>query len=134
VTWENNGSRTQYSLYPTEFLIPVAKAELSNPNLIGSPVVTHEEYNAPRNSKRKKNEDVQELSSTSEETSSYSPGGGGGDKVDKKEKEDLQAKFEEERAQAKKEKEQLLTEQWGVKEAVNRSLHFVTGLEPKAED
>jgi hypothetical protein len=40
--------------WPTKFLIPVAKEELSNPNLIGSPVVTCEEYNAPNSSRRKK--------------------------------------------------------------------------------
>jgi hypothetical protein len=74
--------------WPAEFLIPVAKAELSDPNLIGSPVVTREEYNAPNSSRRKKKEDVQELSSASEETASDSPGGGGGDEVDKEEKEE----------------------------------------------
>jgi hypothetical protein len=38
-------------------------------------------------------------------------------------------KFTEDRAQIQKEKEQLLAEQVGVKEAVNRALHSVTGLE-----
>jgi hypothetical protein len=33
--------------------------------------------------------------------------------------------------QAKKEKKQLLTEQRGAKEAVNKEIRFVTGLEPK---
>jgi hypothetical protein len=47
--------------WPTEFLIPVTKEELSDPNLIGSSIVTHEEYNTPNNSRRKKKEDVQEL-------------------------------------------------------------------------
>jgi hypothetical protein len=74
--------------WPIEFLIPVAKEELSNPNLIGSPIVTHEEYNAPSSSRRKKNEDVQKLSSASKETTLDSPGGGGGDEVDKEEKEE----------------------------------------------
>jgi hypothetical protein len=74
--------------WPVEFLIPVAKEELADPNLIGSPVVTHEEYNAPRSSRRKKNEDVQEISSASEETALDSPSGGGGDKVDKEDKEE----------------------------------------------
>ena len=32
------------------------------------------------------------------------------------------------------EKEQLLIEKLKVKEAVNRALHSVTGLEPKVED
>jgi hypothetical protein len=71
-----------------EFLIPVAKVELFNQNLIGSLIVTHEEYNAPNSSRRKKNEDVQEPSSTSEEIASDSPGGGGGNEVDKEEKEE----------------------------------------------
>jgi hypothetical protein len=61
---------------------------LFDPNLIGSPIVIHEEYNAPNSSRRKKKEDVQELSSASEETALDSPGGGGGDKVDKEEKEE----------------------------------------------
>jgi hypothetical protein len=34
----------------------------------------------------------------------------------------------------KQEKEQLLTEQFEVKEAVNRALHPVIGLEPQEED
>jgi hypothetical protein len=54
--------------------------------------------------------------------------------VAQKEKDDLQAKFEEERAQVKQEKEQFLTEQLGVKEAVDRALRSMMGLEPKAED
>jgi hypothetical protein len=33
--------------WPAEFLIPVDQVELSDPDLIGSPVVTHEEYDAP---------------------------------------------------------------------------------------
>ena len=53
--------------------------------------------------------------------------------VAQKEKEDLQAKFEEERAQAKQEKEQFLMEHIGVKEAVSRSIRSVIGLEPKVE-
>jgi hypothetical protein len=39
--------------WPTEFLIPVNHATLSNPNLIGNMVVTHEEYDAPNSSKKK---------------------------------------------------------------------------------
>jgi chromosome segregation ATPase len=50
------------------------------------------------------------------------------------EKVSLQTKFEEEKAQIQQEKEQLLAEQLEVKEAVNRALRSVTGLEPKAED
>jgi hypothetical protein len=74
--------------WPSMFLILVAKEELSNPNLIGSLVVTCEEYNAPNNSIRKNKEDVRELSSASQENPSDSPGGGGGDEVDKEEKEE----------------------------------------------
>jgi hypothetical protein len=71
--------------WPTEFLIPVDQAELSDPDLIGSPMVTREEYDAPRSSKRKKKEEVQELNSVSDETASESLGGGGDDEVDKEE-------------------------------------------------
>jgi hypothetical protein len=55
-------------------------------------------------------------------------------RVAQQEKDDLQTKFEEERAQIQQEKEQLLVEQVGVKEVVNRALHSVTGLEKKEED
>jgi len=41
----------------------------------------------------------------------------------------LQVKFDEEKAQLQQEKEQLLTEQLEVKEAVNRALHSMTILE-----
>ena len=49
-------------------------------------------------------------------------------------KDDLQAKFAEDRVQIQKEKEQLLAEHIGVKEAVTRALHSVTGLEQMGED
>jgi hypothetical protein len=71
--------------WPTEFLIPVNQEELSNPDLIGSPVVTHKEYDAPSSRRRKKKEEVQELNNASKETASDLPGGGGGDEVDKEE-------------------------------------------------
>ena len=61
---------------------------MSDPNFIGSPIVSSEEYNAPNSSRRKKNEDVQELSNTSEETSLDSLSRGGGDEVEKEEKEE----------------------------------------------
>jgi hypothetical protein len=54
--------------------------------------------------------------------------------VAQKEKDDLQAKFEEERVQVKQETENFLTEQPGVKEAVDKELLSVMSLEPKAED
>jgi hypothetical protein len=50
------------------------------------------------------------------------------------EKVSLQMKFEKEKTQIQQEKEQLLAEQLEVKEAVNRALRSVTGLEPQAED
>jgi hypothetical protein len=46
----------------------------------------------------------------------------------------LQAKFDEEKAQIQQGKEQLLTEQLEVKEAVSRALRSVTVIEIKAED
>jgi hypothetical protein len=45
-------------------------------------------------------------------------------RVAQQEKDDLQTKFKEERAQIQQEKEQLLAEQVGVKEAVSRALHL----------
>jgi hypothetical protein len=71
--------------WPVEFLIPVDQVELSDPNLIDSPMVTREEYDAPISSRRKKKEEVQELNNASKETSLDLPRGGGGDKVDKEE-------------------------------------------------
>jgi hypothetical protein len=45
----------------------------------------------------------------------------------------LQEKIEEEKVQIQQEKEQLLAERLEVKEAVNRELRSVIGLEPQAE-
>jgi hypothetical protein len=50
-------------------------------------VGTHEEYDAPSNSRKKKKQDVQEVHNTSEETASESPSGGGDYEVNKEEKE-----------------------------------------------
>jgi hypothetical protein len=50
------------------------------------------------------------------------------------EKVSLQTKFEGEKAQIQQEKEYCLTKKLEVKEAVNRELHSVIGLETKAED
>jgi hypothetical protein len=58
-----------------------------HPELIGNPVVTSEECDAPISSKKKNKEEVQHLDSVSEETVSDSPRGGGGDEEDKEEKE-----------------------------------------------
>jgi hypothetical protein len=69
-----------------EFLVPIEQTELSNPDIIGSPMVTLEEYDGPNSSKKKKKEEVQEINNALEETASKSPGGGGGDdEVDQKE-------------------------------------------------
>jgi hypothetical protein len=54
-------------------------------------------------------------------------------KVAQQEKAALQAKFEEEKAQIHHEKEQLLVEQVGVKQAVSRALRSLMGLEKKEE-
>jgi hypothetical protein len=68
--------------WPAEFLVPVNQAELSDPDLIRSPVVTQEEYDAPTSSKKKKKEEVQELKNASDSLE-----GGGGDEVYKEEEE-----------------------------------------------
>ena len=44
--------------WPTKFLVLVEPKKLSDPDLIRSPVVTHEEYDAPSNNKKKKKEEV----------------------------------------------------------------------------
>jgi hypothetical protein len=53
--------------------------------------------------------------------------------VEEQEKVSLWAKFEEEKTQMQQEKEQLLAKQLEVKEAINRALHPVTGLDPQEE-
>jgi hypothetical protein len=72
--------------WPTNLLIPVDPAELFDPELFRSPVVTCEGYDTPRTSRRKKIEEVQKMNITLEETTSESPSGGGDDEVDKEEK------------------------------------------------
>jgi hypothetical protein len=44
--------------WPADFLILVEQTELSDPALIGSPVVTREEYDAPNNKKKKNKKEV----------------------------------------------------------------------------
>jgi hypothetical protein len=44
--------------WSVEFLIPFNQAELSEPDLIGSMVVTREEYDATSSNRRKKKEEV----------------------------------------------------------------------------
>jgi hypothetical protein len=73
--------------WPAELLIPADPTELFDPDLIGNPVVTHKEYDAPSSSGKKKKQDVQEVHISSEETASESPSGGGDDEVNKEEKE-----------------------------------------------
>jgi hypothetical protein len=55
-------------------------------------------------------------------------------RVSKQEKDDLQAKFEEDREQIQREKDQLLTENIGVREVVTRALHSMLGLKPMEEE
>jgi hypothetical protein len=72
--------------WPAKFLVPVGDAELSDPDLIGSPVVTRTEWDGPSSAKKKKKkEEVQEINNASEETAPDSPGGGGGDEVNQEE-------------------------------------------------
>jgi hypothetical protein len=55
-------------------------------------------------------------------------------RIAKEEKDDLQAKFEEDREQIQGEKDQLLAEQIGVREAVTRALRSMLGLKPMEEE
>jgi hypothetical protein len=80
--------------WPAEFLVLVDQEKLSNVNLIGSPMVTHEEYDAPSNSRRKKKEVRIKLTSSKEATLE-SPGGGHDDEVDEEEKEEKEDKMEQ---------------------------------------
>jgi hypothetical protein len=87
--------------WSAEFLVPVGDAELFDPDLIGSVVVTRTEYDGPSNAKKKKKEKVQNIDSeekenTSEETVPDSPRGGAGDEVNQEEEgeEDKQEKGE----------------------------------------
>jgi hypothetical protein len=68
--------------WSAELLIPADPTEMSDPELIGSPETTHEAKDLPGPSRRKKTEEVQNLSSASEGTASVSPGRGGDDKVE----------------------------------------------------
>jgi hypothetical protein len=81
--------------WPMDFLILVDQVEMSDPNLIRIPMVTHEEYDGPNSSRKNNKEEVHELNNASEETASDSLGGGGGDKVDKEENEGNEDKLEQ---------------------------------------
>jgi hypothetical protein len=69
---------------PMDFLVPVDQAKLSDPDLLGSPMVTREEYDVPGSSIRKKTKEVQQLNNASKETTLELPQGGGDDEVNKK--------------------------------------------------
>jgi hypothetical protein len=71
--------------WSVEFLVPVEQTELSDTDLIRSPIVTREEYDGPIRKRRKNKEEVQEMNNTSKETTPDSPRGGGDDKVDQEE-------------------------------------------------
>jgi hypothetical protein len=77
--------------WPAEFLVPVRDAELSNPDIIESPLVTRIEYDGSRSvKKKKKKEEVQDIDNeekdnASEVTVPNSLGGGGGDEVNQEE-------------------------------------------------
>jgi hypothetical protein len=68
--------------WSVELLIHTDPTEMSEPELIGSPETNHEAKDLPRSSKRKKTEEVQNLSSASKGTASVSPRRGGDDKVE----------------------------------------------------
>jgi hypothetical protein len=77
--------------WPAKFLVPVEYVELSDPNIIESPLVTRTEYDGHSSAKKKKKkEEVQDIESyekdnASEETVLDSPVGGGGDEVNQEE-------------------------------------------------
>jgi hypothetical protein len=76
---------------PEEFLVPIEDAELSNPEIIRSPLVTQIEYDGHSSEKKKKKrEEVQDIyndekENTLEESRPDSPTGGGGDGVNHEE-------------------------------------------------
>jgi hypothetical protein len=81
--------------WSVEFLVPFEQTEPFDPDLIGSPIVTREEYYGPSSARNKKNkEEVQEINNASEETVPDSPGGGGDDEVDQEEDEGEEDKQE----------------------------------------
>jgi hypothetical protein len=86
--------------WPTKFLVLVEYAELSNPDIIGSPLVTQIEYDGQSSAKKKKkSKEVKDIESEEkdnalEETVPDSPARGGGDEVNQEEEgeEDKQEK------------------------------------------
>jgi hypothetical protein len=77
--------------WPAEFLVLVEYVELSDPDIIESPLVTRVEHDGQRSmKKKKKKEEVWDIESdekyiASEETIPESPAGGGGDEVNQEE-------------------------------------------------
>jgi hypothetical protein len=73
-----------------EFLVPVEDAELSDPDIIGSPLVTRVEHDGQVSVKKNKKKDevqnieIDEEDSASEESRHDSLAGGGGDQVNQK--------------------------------------------------
>jgi hypothetical protein len=54
--------------------------------------------------------------------------------VAQQETDDLRARFEEDKEKIQKEKDQFLAEQIGIREAMNRALHSVSGLAQMEEE
>jgi hypothetical protein len=78
--------------WPTEFLVPLEDAELSDPDIIRSSLVTRVEHDGHNSTKKnKKKEEVQNIE-TDEEDNAFeesrpkSPVGGGGDEVNQEER------------------------------------------------
>jgi hypothetical protein len=79
LTEEDLEEITKY--WSTDLLIPADSAEMSDPKLDSSEVA-HKEHDTPGTNRRKKIEEIQDLSSASEKTASASPDRGGGDEVE----------------------------------------------------
>jgi hypothetical protein len=77
--------------WSAKFLVPVEQIELSDIDIIGSPLVIRTKYDGPSSTnKKKKKEEVQDIDSeeknnASEEDVSDSPAGGGEDEVNQEE-------------------------------------------------
>jgi hypothetical protein len=73
--------------WPIEFLVPVEDTELSDLDIIGSPLVTWVDHDGQGSGKKKKKkEEVQDIENEDketalDETAPDSPEGGGGDEV-----------------------------------------------------
>jgi hypothetical protein len=85
--------------WPAEFLVPVEDVELSDPDIIGSPLVTQVEHDGQTSTKKKKkkeevkNIETDEEDNASEESRPDSPAGGGGDEVNQEKKEGKKEKI-----------------------------------------